>query len=397
MRTRLLAPRDGAGGVREQLRVVLDLVEVCRVVVGDTNLITTVGSIKVRVALRHICTENAHQRQQRLTLQALLDVHLAWPSPTLGGRRIEAPIGRLYLRQGDLDVVPVAATVDVHLPHRQELGVALGGHELTVRIVDTVVRGNGDLSPLLLQRYHPPAIPMAGELCDPAPLSHSVAERHGEQGEVGLHHLNTIGTYENPSLSAIRLERLLNGGQLDPMAPVDRNERFGDDALGGEIDHRVDAAGDVADQLAVADVAVDEGVARIALDVLQVRRVARVGELVEVDDGVVGARREDVSNEVRADEAAPARDEQLHPPSPASRPTPTRQGRCKMTSIARPEGGADRSVRGLARDLAHGQHALGMLRTDPATTENEARRRQLASPLPRVTCDTSAPASHPGR
>src|SRR5207247_8776051 len=66
-------PRDGAGGVREQLRVVLDLAEVCRVVVGDTNLITTVGSIKVRVALRHICTENAHQRQQRLALQALLD------------------------------------------------------------------------------------------------------------------------------------------------------------------------------------------------------------------------------------------------------------------------------------------------------------------------------------
>src|SRR5438046_7466572 len=69
MRTRLLAPRDGAGGVREQLRVVLDLAEVCRVVVGDTNLITTVGSIKVRVAHRHICTENAHQRQQRLALQ----------------------------------------------------------------------------------------------------------------------------------------------------------------------------------------------------------------------------------------------------------------------------------------------------------------------------------------
>src|SRR5437667_12684374 len=321
MRTRLLAPRDGAGGVREQLRVVLDLAEVCRVVVGDTNLITTVGPIKVRVALRHICTENAHQRQQRLALQALLDVHLAWPSPTLGARRIEAPIGRLYLRQGDLDVVPVAATVDVHLPHRQELGVALGGHELTVRIVDTVVRGNGDLSPLLLQRYHPPAIPMAGELCDPAPLSHSVAERHGKQGEVGLHHLNTIGTYENPSLSAIRLERLLNGGQLDPMAPVDRNERFGDDALGGEIYHRVDAVRDVADQLGVADVAVDEGVARIALDVLQVRRIARVGELVEVDDGVVGARRDDVSNEVRADEAGPARDEQPQPSSPASRPT----------------------------------------------------------------------------
>src|SRR3989442_1556448 len=181
MRTRLLAPRDGAGGVREQLRVVLDLVEVCRVVVGDTNLITTVGSIKVRVALRHICTENAHQRQQRLTLQALLDVHLAWPSPTLGGRRIEAPIGRLYLRQGDLDVVPVAATVDVHLPHRQELGVALGGHELTVRIVDTVVRGNGDLSPLLLQRYHPPAIPMAGGFGYPAPPSPSRAERPGEK------------------------------------------------------------------------------------------------------------------------------------------------------------------------------------------------------------------------
>src|SRR3989449_7809697 len=181
MRTRLLAPRDGAGGVREQLRVVLDLVEVCRVVVGDTNLITPVGSVKVRVALRHICTETAHQRQQRLTLQALLDVHLAWPSPTLGGRRIEAPIGRLYLRQGDLDVVPVAATVDVHLPHRQELGVALGGHQLTVRLVDKLAPGKRDLSPLLLQRYHPPAIPMAGEICFPAPRSPSRSGTRAQQ------------------------------------------------------------------------------------------------------------------------------------------------------------------------------------------------------------------------
>src|SRR2546427_790565 len=74
-------------------------------------------------------------------------------------------------------------------------------------------------------------------------------------------------------------------------------------------------------QLAVADVAVEEGVAGTALDVFQVRGVAGVGEFVEVDEGVVGARREDVSNEVRADEAAPPRDEQLHPPSPASRPT----------------------------------------------------------------------------
>src|SRR5256885_15864523 len=118
-----------------------------------------------------------------------------------------------------------------------------------------------------------------------------------------------------------RLQQRVDAEDVGPQELVGLHERPIHVGHRGEIDHRVDAAGDVADQLAVADVAVDEGVARIALDVLQVRRVARVGELVEVDDGVVGARREDVSNEVRADEAAPTRDEQLHPPSPASRPT----------------------------------------------------------------------------
>src|SRR5205823_14598403 len=103
---------------------------------------------------------------------------------------------------------------------------------------------------------------------------------------------------------------------------------------------------DVANPLRVADVAVDERVARIPLDVLQVRRVARVGELVEVDDGVVGVRREHMSDEVGADEAAPAGDEQLHPSNPASRPRTTRPVRGQTTSIARPEGGADASVRG---------------------------------------------------
>src|SRR5439155_676556 len=186
-----------------------------------------------------------------------------------------------------------------------------------------------------------------------------------------------------PDDTVVNLDKLTYAGNPANLKDVERDPRYA--FVHGDIcDAKLvrDVARGVEDQLGVADVAVDEGVARIALDVLQVRRVARVGELVEVDDGVVGARREDVSNEVRADEAAPARDEQLHPPSPASRPTPTRQGRCKMTS----------SVRGLARDLAHGQHALGMLRTDPATTENEARRRQLASPYPRVTSHTSAPA-----
>ena len=49
---------------------------------------------------------------------------------------------------------------------------------------------------------------------------------------------------------------------------------------------------------------------RIALDVRQVLRVARVGQLVDVDHRLLRVAGELVANEIRADEPAPPRDDQ---------------------------------------------------------------------------------------
>ncbi len=64
-------------------------------------------------------------------------------------------------------------------------------------------------------------------------------------------------------------------------------------------------------RVAVADVAVHEAEARVVLEIGQVLAVAGVGEGVEHDDRVVGGR-ENVADEVGADESGGARDEQFH-------------------------------------------------------------------------------------
>ena len=63
-------------------------------------------------------------------------------------------------------------------------------------------------------------------------------------------------------------------------------------------------------EVEVADVAVDEG--RAVRDVVEVRLVARVGEGVVGDDDVVGVPLDPVADEVRADEAGAAGDEESH-------------------------------------------------------------------------------------
>jgi len=64
----------------------------------------------------------------------------------------------------------------------------------------------------------------------------------------------------------------------------------------------------VADSVAVADIGAGEDVARIALELSQVCEVARIGQLVDVDQrlGLFGAP---LQHEVRADKAGAARDE----------------------------------------------------------------------------------------
>src|SRR5262245_41386995 len=80
--------------------------------------------------------------------------------------------------------------------------------------------------------------------------------------------------------------------------------------LGGKIDDRPHARADhLADQLAVGDVAANEAITRMLGDVLEVPKVAGVGEQVEVDDPDVRFPVEQVADEVAADEAAAARDQ----------------------------------------------------------------------------------------
>ena len=58
--------------------------------------------------------------------------------------------------------------------------------------------------------------------------------------------------------------------------------------LGRKVDHRARLVlgQQAGDQGGVADIALHEDVARIALDAVQVVQIARVGELVEVDHGL---------------------------------------------------------------------------------------------------------------
>ena len=84
-------------------------------------------------------------------------------------------------------------------------------------------------------------------------------------------------------------------------------------ALGGEVEHRARLVlrQQLRHQRAVADVALHEDMARVALQRGQVFQVAGVGQLVEVDDGLVGLG-QPVENEIAADEAGAAGDENGH-------------------------------------------------------------------------------------
>ena len=83
-----------------------------------------------------------------------------------------------------------------------------------------------------------------------------------------------------------------------------------DVGFGGKIDH---GAGlmlgeQFGDEVEVADVALDEEVARIATQRCEILEVAGVGQRVEVDDGLIGLR-QPVEDEIAADEAGTAGDE----------------------------------------------------------------------------------------
>ena len=105
-------------------------------------------------------------------------------------------------------------------------------------------------------------------------------------------------------------ERAQHVGAHEIARPVDAAI---DMALGGEVhDGARPVLGEQpVEQRPVADVTLHEHMPRVAAQRIEVVQVAGVGQRVEVDDGLV-ARCEPVENEVAADEAGAAGDEEGH-------------------------------------------------------------------------------------
>ena len=95
-------------------------------------------------------------------------------------------------------------------------------------------------------------------------------------------------------------------GQDELAGVVDRPVDVG---LGGEVDDGLDPGEEAPDQVPVPDVAHDEFVAGVLLDVAEVVQVPGVGQLVQVDDPRLLVAAQEKADEVAADEARPARDE----------------------------------------------------------------------------------------
>ena len=88
------------------------------------------------------------------------------------------------------------------------------------------------------------------------------------------------------------------------------HQRAVDVRLSGEVDDRVNMAGQRVDEVGIADIAMDETKTWSAFELGEVREVAGVGQLVEHRDLHFGPGAPEVADEVRADEARGARDQQ---------------------------------------------------------------------------------------
>ena len=82
-------------------------------------------------------------------------------------------------------------------------------------------------------------------------------------------------------------------------------------ALGGEVYDAVDVffLHQLVNTIEVTDVHLDELIVRLVLDVLEVGEVAGIGQLVEVDDLVFGIFVDEEADDVAADEAGAASDD----------------------------------------------------------------------------------------
>ena len=107
-----------------------------------------------------------------------------------------------------------------------------------------------------------------------------------------------------------RLQQAVGADHVGGDECIRPGDRAVDVALRGEVDDRVDppALDQLGDEIGMADVALDQ---LDPVEPVEVRAVPRIGEQVEDDDAVVGRDRAPVVDEVGADEAGPAGDDQV--------------------------------------------------------------------------------------
>ena len=82
-------------------------------------------------------------------------------------------------------------------------------------------------------------------------------------------------------------------------------------ALCGKVDDVIEIVlcEQALDQLLIADIALHEDVAGVALDVLQVFQIARIGQLIQVDQQDLRVLLEHIMHKVRANKAGAAGDQ----------------------------------------------------------------------------------------
>src|SRR5262249_41176113 len=149
------------------------------------------------------------------------------------------------------------------------------------------------------------------------------------------------------------------------------------------IDDAVDVLGGGPDSIAVGNAPVDKAVARVPVQVAQVRQVAGVGQAVEVDDGDLRVLLQQIADEVAPDKTATAR-HQYRKHADTSRET---CGRCQPGRTARPGAGNVPAGSYSKTVCAIRQHHLG--------TAFPARRLRPPSPVGRTNWPLAIPLRGP--
>ena len=188
---------------------------------------------------------------------------------------------------------------------RHAVGVMESPHEMVGRGLGRAVRTVGAVSRGLAEKLVP--VHLVG-----ADVRVNTLGMRQFQGTVHLVRRDVVEQLAVPPAIPVMLGRLKQRQGAKDIGPRE-GERVLDGAvhvaLGSKVDHAVDIVflKDSAHRPEVADVGAHEHIIRGLFDILQVGQVARVGQLVQVHDAVLGVLGHEEAHDVAPDEARTAR------------------------------------------------------------------------------------------